>query len=165
VRAWSLPIPGAIDIPALGWRLRTARIERPAGLEGDAPTPTDDITSDASGLPAVPALPPLAQAGTAAQLPRAELRVYLDADLVGPGPLVVRTWRPGDRFMPLGMEHEKKLQDYFADARVPRALRSQLPIVVGPAHILWIATQRIDQRARLTLATRHILALQCEPLG
>jgi tRNA(Ile)-lysidine synthase len=110
-------------------------------------------------------LAPIAQAGTAAQVARAELRIYLDADVVGPGPLVVRAWRPGDRFMPLGMEHEKKLQDYFADARVPRAWRARLPVVVGPAHILWVATQRIDQRARLTPTTRHILALQCEPLG
>ncbi len=162
--AWRLSIPGVIDIPELGWRLRAARIERPAGLEGDAPTHAGAINPDDAELPPIPALPPIAQAGTAAQLPRAELRVYLDADRVGPGPLLVRAWRPGDRFMPLGMEHEKKLQDYFADARVPRALRKRLPIVVGPAHILWVATQRIDQRARITPATRHILALQCEPL-
>jgi len=164
VGAWSLPIPGALDIPALGWRLRAARIERPAGLEGDATVDAGTDSADDGGLPPVPTLAPIAQAGTAAQLPHAELRVYVDADLVGPGPLLVRAWRPGDRFMPLGMEHEKKLQDYFADARVPRALRTRLPVVVGPTHILWVATQRIDQRVRLTPATRHILALQCEPL-
>jgi hypothetical protein len=29
------------------------------------------------------------------------------------------------------MQHEKKLQDFFADAKVPRDVRARLPLVVG----------------------------------
>ena len=89
--------------------------------------------------------------------------MYLDADVAG-DELLVRTWRPGDRFRPLGMAHEKKLQDYFADTKVPRALRSRIPLVCNRSHLLWIGGQRIDDRARLTPATRRVLALQIELL-
>jgi tRNA(Ile)-lysidine synthase len=89
--------------------------------------------------------------------------VYLDADVAG-SELLVRTWRPGDRFRPLGMGHEKKLQDYFADAKVPRALRGRIPLVLNGSHLLWVGGQRIDDRARLTPSTRRVLVLQIEPL-
>ncbi len=155
---WELHIPGVLELPSLGWRVRAARLDLPAGLEG-ATSAADDA------LPPVPALPPIARAGTAAQLPHAELRVYMDADAIGQGPLRVRRWQAGDRFMPLGMKQEKKLQDYFADAKVPREMRTRLPIVLGPAHIVWVATQRIDERVRLTPDTAQVVALQCEPLS
>jgi tRNA(Ile)-lysidine synthase len=112
---------------------------------------------------ALPALPSIGQAGTPADLGRAESRVYLDADLAG-DELLVRTWRPGDRFHPLGMAHEKKLQDYFSDAKVPRALRRHIPLVFNHSHLLWVGGERIDDRVRLTPATRRVLALQIEPL-
>jgi tRNA(Ile)-lysidine synthase len=145
-----LPIPGAVELPALGWRVRAWISDRPAGLEAAEPAPPETLS-------------PFPHAGTRADLGRAELRVYLDADLAGE-PLIVRAWRPGDRFQPLGMAQTKKLQDYFADAKVPRALRHQLPLVAGPRHILWIGGQRIDERARVSLATQRVLVLQLEPL-
>jgi hypothetical protein len=62
------------------------------------------------------------------------------------------------------MSHEKKLQDYFADAKVPRALRGRIPLVFSGSHLLWVGGQRIDDRARLTPSTRRVLALQIDPL-
>ena len=35
-------------------------------------------------------------------------------------PLIVRTWREGDRFVPLGQTEATKLQDFFVNAKVPR---------------------------------------------
>ncbi len=142
-----LPAPGYVEAPEIGWRVRAWLVETPPGLESSA----------------LPDLPPIGQAGTLSDLGRAESRVYLDADVAG-DELLVRTWRPGDRFRPLGMAHEKKLQDYFADTKVPRALRSRIPLVFNRSHLLWVGGQRIDDRARLTPATRRVLALQIEPL-
>ena len=61
--------------------------------------------------------------------------------------------------MPLGMKGEKKLQDYFVDDKVPREARGQVPVIWGPAHIVWVAGQRIDDRARVRPETRRVLAL------
>jgi tRNA(Ile)-lysidine synthase len=145
-----LAVPGEVDLPRSGWKVRAWITDRPAGLEAANPAPP-------------PAWQPFPRTGTRADLGKAELRAYLDADLAGE-PLSVRTWAPGDRFQPLGMERTKKLQDYFADAKVPRELRSHVPLVVGPRHILWIGGQRIDERARISPATRRVLVLQLEPL-
>jgi tRNA(Ile)-lysidine synthase len=142
-----LSAPGCVEAPEIGWRVRAWFVETSPGLESSA----------------LPNLPPVGQAGTPADVGRAESRVYLDADVAGDD-LVVRAWRPGDRFRPLGMAHEKKLQDYFADAKVPRALRSHILLVLNRSHLLWVGGQRIDDRARLTPATRRVLTLQIEPL-
>ena len=150
--AWRLPIPGAIDLPALGWRLAAALITTPPGFEGDA-------------LPPIPRAEPLTHAGGSAASHRAELRVYLDADCLASDALTVRTWRPGDRMRPLGMASAKKLQDIFSDAKVPRGERRRLPIVCSGERIIWAAGVRIADEVKLTAATHRILALQAEPLN
>jgi tRNA(Ile)-lysidine synthase len=146
-REYPLPVPGRVDAVETGWRVGAWIVDAPPGLEASA----------------LPKLPPIGQAGTPADLGRAETRVYLDADVAGDA-LLVRAWRPGDRFRPLGMAQEKKLQDYFADAKVPRAVRGHIPLVSNKRHLLWVSGQRIDDRARLTPTTQRVLALQIEPL-
>ncbi|HMJ65264.1 MAG TPA: tRNA lysidine(34) synthetase TilS, partial [Candidatus Binatia bacterium] len=47
-----------------------------------------------------------------------------DADAIGDR-LVLRHWRKGDRFQPIGMSKEVKLQDLFINAKVPREERHQ----------------------------------------
>jgi tRNA(Ile)-lysidine synthase len=114
-------------------------------------------------LPPAPELPPLSFADRPAEIGRAETRVYLDASTIGEA-LTMRVWQPGDRFRPLGMRGEKKLQDYFSDAKVPRELRGRLPLVFSAEHLIWVAGLRIDDRVRLTPTTQAVVALQLEPL-
>jgi tRNA(Ile)-lysidine synthase len=133
-----LLVPGQVDVPGTPWRITAQLLDA-----ADSPQPGAE--------PATPA-------GDAAA-PPAATHAYLDADASGQ-PLEVTTWRPGDRFMPLGMTHEKKLQDYFVDAKVPREERALVPVVWGPEHIVWVAGQRIDDRARVRPETRRVLALR-----
>lgn len=151
---WELTAPGVVEAPELGWRVRAAIIEAPPGLEGAA-------------LPEAPDLPPVAHAGSAGAVHRGEFRVYTDANTTGDR-LTVRGWRPGDRFRPLGMARAKKVQDVFTDAKIPRELRSRLPLVcVGEGaeeRIVWIVGARIGDEFKLTGETRRALALQAEPL-
>ncbi|HKB49653.1 MAG TPA: tRNA lysidine(34) synthetase TilS, partial [Ktedonobacterales bacterium] len=147
----ALPVPGMVELPEMGWRVR-------AWLTGNAP----GIMG--KGAPAPTQAPALAHAGLLGQLGHAELTVFVDADRAGPA-LTVRAWRPGDRFRPLGMGEEKKVQDSFADAKVPRALRSRVPLVFGGEHLIWLGGLRIDDRVKITRGTRRVLALQLEPLA
>ena len=64
-------------------------------------------------------------------------------------PLSVRTRLPGDRFQPMGMDQEKKLQDFFIDQRVPRAWRDKIPLLVTGGRIAAVAGYRIAQWARV----------------
>ncbi len=147
----SFPCRASIEMPELGWRIRAWRIEGAPGSE------------DTGGLPPAPELPAFAFADRPAELGRAESRVYLDAATIGET-LTVRTWQPGDRFRPLGMSGEKKLQDYFGDAKAPRELRTRLPLVFNADHLVWVAGLRIDDRVRLTPTTQAVIVLQLEPL-
>lgn len=64
-------------------------------------------------------------------------------------PLEVRPRRPGDRIQPLGMSGEKKLQDLFSDARVPREWRDRVPLLVATRGIAWVVGYRIADWARV----------------
>ncbi len=63
-------------------------------------------------------------------------------------PLVLRAWRPGDRFRPLGMAGKKKLQDFFVDAKVPCRERARIPLLLAGERIAWVIGQRIAEDFR-----------------
>lgn len=58
----------------------------------------------------------------------------------------VRQWRKGDRFAPTGMKGTKKLQDFFVDAKIPKAQRQQVPIITNQeGEVLSIANLRFSK--------------------
>jgi tRNA(Ile)-lysidine synthase len=78
---------------------------------------------------------------------RARWRAVLDPLLLE-APLTLRGWRPGDRFRPLGMAGEKKLQDFFVDAKVPRQERARIPLLLVGGRIAWVVGQRVAEDFR-----------------
>ncbi|HET8580020.1 MAG TPA: tRNA lysidine(34) synthetase TilS [Nitrospiraceae bacterium] len=75
--------------------------------------------------------------------------------------LLVRSWRPGDIFQPLGMGgRRKKLQDYFTDIKLPREERCRVPLLVAPEGILWVVGHRPDHRFYATASTKRTLVAQ-----
>jgi tRNA(Ile)-lysidine synthase len=59
-----------------------------------------------------------------------------------PFPWTVRTFRPGDRLVPSGMTGRKKVKDLFIDEKVPRSLRSAVPLVFSGDTLFWVAGVR-----------------------
>ena len=72
----------------------------------------------------------------------------LNPDSLGDKAITVRTRKPGDRFQPFGMEHAKKLQDFFVDGKVPRAWRDRTPLVVTERGIAWVVGRRVAEWAK-----------------
>jgi tRNA(Ile)-lysidine synthase len=91
--------------------------------------------------------------------PAKEWEARIDAGSVE-GRLAVRRRRHGDRFQPLGMAGEKKLQDVFVDAKVPRRERDSVPVICDDGGILWIAGYRIAERVKVAESTRRVLRLR-----
>jgi tRNA(Ile)-lysidine synthase len=60
---------------------------------------------------------------------------------------------------PLGMQHEKKLQDIFVDKYVARTDRGSIPIFFSASHCIWLAGVCLDERARLTSKTQQAVRL------
>jgi tRNA(Ile)-lysidine synthase len=80
------------------------------------------------------------------------------------GPLAVRNRRPGDRFRPLGLDGQKKLQDFFVDRKVARRDRDGVPLVVDELdRIVWVAGHGIDEAFRVTDASQAVVILKLRP--
>jgi tRNA(Ile)-lysidine synthase len=74
--------------------------------------------------------------------------------------LFVRKRQPGDRFQPLGMNTPKNLHEFMVDAKIPLSWRDHVPIVCSPQQIIWVVGWRIDERVKLTEASKEILRLE-----
>jgi tRNA(Ile)-lysidine synthase len=86
-------------------------------------------------------------------------RIMVDADRID-GPLMVRTWQPGDRFCPFGMKgRSKKLQDFFTDLKVFGGDRTRVPVVATAERIVWVVGYRQDDRSAITPATEQCLVM------
>lgn len=86
-------------------------------------------------------------------------KAFLDLEKLS-FPLKVRTYLPGDWFIPLGMEGKKKLQDFFVDLKIPRNERKRIPVVLSRDRIVWVAGLRIDHTVRVTEKTQNTLLLR-----
>ncbi|MDO8885913.1 tRNA lysidine(34) synthetase TilS [Candidatus Oleimmundimicrobium sp.] len=91
----------------------------------------------------------------------ANLVANLDADKVH-FPIQVRNHLPGDKFFPLGLKGEKKLQDYFVDVKLPERLRDKVPIILSEGEIIWVVGHRIDDRFKVTKETQRILNIKSQ---
>jgi tRNA(Ile)-lysidine synthase len=83
---------------------------------------------------------------------------HVDAEKVR-YPLRVRNFRPGDRFVPLGMKGHKKIKDFFVDRKVPTAERHTTPIVFSEDTPVWICGCRMDDRFKVTPETKSVLKM------
>jgi tRNA(Ile)-lysidine synthase len=82
---------------------------------------------------------------------------FFDADKVGEE-VVLRHWLPGDRFQPIGMAQEVKLQDFFMNHKIPRLRRHGLVVAATASGILfWVEGLRISERFKLTAQTKRFL--------
>ncbi len=103
---------------------------------------TDMRTADSAGEP----------------LPVSPLTACLDLDRIS-FPVKVRNWEPGDRFMPLGMKHMKKVSDFLIDMKVPVTLKEKVLLLLSGDEVMWVMGHRIDDRFRVTPDTGRILVL------
>jgi tRNA(Ile)-lysidine synthase len=87
-------------------------------------------------------------------------KAYLDYDKTG-SDMKVRVFRPGDRFVPLGMKGTKKLKSFFIDEKVPLNQRKSIPLLTSKNDdIIWVYEKRIGDRYRITDKTRNILLIE-----
>lgn len=73
------------------------------------------------------------------------------------GSLIVRNFRRGDRFQPLGMGGHKKVKELFIEKKVPLSLRSKLPLLVMDDQVLWAPGYLRSQIARVSDCSRSVL--------
>ncbi len=98
--------------------------------------------------------------GLARRSPSSPRRIqceFFDAAKIG-GEIILRHWRAGDRFQPIGLKSAVKLQDLFVNAKIPAARRRELVLAAtATGEIFWVEGLRIGEKFKLTPATKRLL--------
>ena len=87
-----------------------------------------------------------------------ESLAQMDADQLS-FPLVLRKWKNGDRFQPLGMEGNQLLSDYFVQNKLSQIEKEATWIIESGSKIIWIVGRRIAHHVRLTEQTKKTYSL------
>ena len=92
-------------------------------------------------------------------IPRDREIACIDADKVKES-LVIRKWRQGDKFVPLGMTGKKMVSDYLSDRKFTLFQKENQWVVCDGQDIVWLVNERCDNRYRVTDKTRNVLLLR-----
>jgi tRNA(Ile)-lysidine synthase len=143
------------------WKISPAGLW-PLNLPGETVIPELGVRFVVVGAASPPRFAPPGRGGDAA--PTHSFEEHFDADALGTG-LFVRTWQDGDRFQPLGMTGEKKLQDFFVDEKVPRWQRGRVPLLcTADGQTAWVVGYRIAEPFKVTDRTRRIWQICVKPI-
>jgi len=74
-------------------------------------------------------------------------------------PLIVRKWREGDYFYPLGMTGKKKISKYYKDEKLSLIDKENAWLLCSGDAIVWVINRRADNRFKCTDTTTQIIKI------
>lgn len=83
---------------------------------------------------------------------------YINADKVR-DKFILRFWKDGDRFYPLGLNGSKKVSDFLNEQKVSSFEKRKQLVLTNNKKIVWVVSHRIDNRFKITDKTRKVLQL------
>lgn len=147
-------MPGGAVVTRQAGRLHWLAVPPETIAPFHAPVEPGTVVHGPTGAPWRLSVSPCEPRGDLA-LPPDPTRAIFDAERL-PGPLAVRSVRPGDR-MRLPRLGTRKVQDVFVDRRVPRTRRAAVPILTAGDEILWVAGVARSEVARVDAETTLVL--------
>jgi len=72
---------------------------------------------------------------------------------------IIRNWKIGDKFKPLGMKKEKNVSDFLTDLKIPAAVKKEQLVMINRNQIIWIVGLRISDDVKITSETKKVIKL------
>lgn len=87
----------------------------------------------------------------------------IDFEKIDNKKLVLRTWKKGDSFRPLGMQGTKKISDFLIDRKLDRFSKMNQLVLTADKEIVWVCGQQISDSVKITNNTKYFVELSLSP--
>jgi tRNA(Ile)-lysidine synthase len=74
-------------------------------------------------------------------------------------PLVLRRWKAGDSFYPLGLKGRKKLSDFLTDRKRSLPQKRDTWLLLSGGRVVWVVGERLDDRFKIDEGSKNCLEL------
>lgn len=72
---------------------------------------------------------------------------------------LLRSWKHGDIFKPLGFKGTKKVSDFLTDAKIPASEKKNRLVLLNRNKIIWVVGLRISDEVKITNKTKRVYKL------